>query len=105
MRNNKKKCICKNCEDCQFYRTWDMTDQNTGLRKQVSKCGFQVLFEELPHLRGAIDGAQQGANEARNRSMENQELIKDLGLAMLTAMKDIPKQIGVIDDYKRLPDT
>ena len=85
---------------------WDMTEQKTGLRKNVQKCGFQVLFEEIPHIRGSIDGAQQGANEARNKSMETQELVKDLGLAMLTAMKDIPKQIGVIDnDYKRLPGT
>lgn len=84
---------------------WDMTEQKTGLRKQVNKCGFQVLFEEIPFIRGSIDGAQQGANEARNRSMETQELLKDLGLAMLTAMKDMPKQIGVIEhDSKRLPE-
>lgn len=102
MRNPKKKCICKNCDDCQFYQPWDMTDQKTGLRQQVLKCGFQVLFEELPHLRGSIDGAQQGANEARNRSLENQDLIKDLGLAMLTAMKDIPKQLEALNDSKRL---
>ena len=84
--------------------SWDMTEQKTGLRNNVQKCGFQVLFEEIPFIRGSIDGAQQGANEARNKSMETQELIKDLGLAMLTAMKDIPKQIGVIEnDCKKLP--
>ena len=83
---------------------WDMTNQKTGLRSNVQKCGFQVLFEEIPFIRGSIDGAQQGANEARNKSMETQELVKNLGLAMLTAMKDIPKQIGAIDNgYKRLP--
>ena len=105
MRDPKKKCICKKCEECNFFMAWDMTDQKTGLRSNIQKCGFQVLFEEIPFIRGSIDGAQKGANEARNRSMEIQELVKDLGLAMLTAMKDIPKQIGVIDDCKRLSGT
>ena len=103
MRKKNKKCICKKCEECNFFMPWDMTEQKTGLRKNVQKCGFQVLFEEIPFIRGSIDGAQQGANEARNKSMENQELIKDLGLAMLNAVGNIPKQIGGIEnDYKRL---
>lgn len=71
-----------------------MTEQQTGLRKNIQKCGIQVLFEEIPLIRGSIDGVQQGANEARNRGMENQELIEKLGLVMLTAIKDMPKQIG-----------
>ena len=104
MRQKNKKCICKKCEECNFFMPWDMTEQKTGLRKQVQKCGFQVLFEEIPFIRGSIDGAQQGANEARNKAMETKELLQDLGLAILTAMKDIPKQIGVIEhDSKRLP--
>ena len=104
MRDPNKKCICKKCEECNFFMPWDMTEQKTGLRKQVQKCGFQVLFEEIPFIRGSIDGAQQGANEASNRAMETKEFLQDLGLAMLTAMKDIPKQIGVIEhDSKRLP--
>ena len=80
-----------------------MTEQKTGLRKQIQKCGFQVLFEEIPFIRGSIDGAQKGSNEASNRAMESKELLQDLGLAILAAMKDIPKQIGVIEhDSKRL---
>lgn len=77
-----------------------MTDQKTGLRKQVQKCGLQVLFEELPHLRGSIDGAQQGANEARNRAIVSNELINDLGGALLTALNELPKRIA--DDSTRL---
>ena len=106
MRKSNKKCICKKCEDCNFFLSWDMTEQKTGLRKNVQKCGFQVLFEEIPFIRGSIDGAQQGSNEANNRAMETQNIVKDLGLAMLAAVKDIPKQIGVIEhDSKRLPYT
>lgn len=93
MRDPKKKCICKKCEECQFFQDWDMTEQKTGLRKQVQKCSLQVLFEEIPFIRGSIDGAQRGANEASNRARESKELLRDLGLAMLDAMKDIPKQI------------
>ena len=70
MRDKNKKCICKKCEDCQFYQSWDMTDQQTGLRKSMMKCSFQVLFDEIPLIRGAIDGLQGGVNEARNWSLE-----------------------------------
>lgn len=69
MRDKKKKCICKNCEDCQFYQPWDMTNEK-GIRRSVNKCSLQVLFEEIPLIRGAIDGLQGGVNEARNWSVE-----------------------------------
>ena len=60
-----KKCIAKKCEDCRLHLTWDMTNQE-GLRNQMSKCVFIVIAEELPRLRGSVDGGQQASNETRN---------------------------------------
>jgi hypothetical protein len=66
MRNPKKKCIAKKCDDCQFYQSWDMTNKE-GLRKSVMKCGMQVLFDEVPRIIGSIDGCQKATNETRNK--------------------------------------
>lgn len=96
MRDSKKKCICRKCEDCQLYQPWDMTDQKTGLRKSEQKCGLQVLFEEIPFIRGSIDGCQQGANEARNRSMETKELIIDLAHGTMRGFEIVKTKIKTI---------
>lgn len=66
MRDPKKKCIAKKCDECHFFQPWDMTGKG-GLRKSVTKCCIQVLCEEIPHLRGSIDGCQQATNETRNK--------------------------------------
>lgn len=55
---------------------WDMTNRE-GLRKQIKKCVFMVLAEEVPRLRGALDGLQGGVNEARNRSMETKATVEE----------------------------
>jgi hypothetical protein len=74
-----KKCICKKCDDCNFSMTWDMAQSvnglPTGLTERITKCGFMVLFEEIPKIRGAIDGLQGGVNDARNKSFEARETI------------------------------
>ena len=77
MREKNKKCICKKCEDCNFYKSWDMTNDQ-GLRKGVHKCSLDVLFDEIPRIRGAIDGLQGGVNEARNWSMETTKEIRQI---------------------------
>jgi hypothetical protein len=69
MRDPKKKCIAKKCEECHFFQSWDMTNDN-GLRKSVQKCSLQVLCEEIPHMRGSIDGCQQATNETQNRVLD-----------------------------------
>lgn len=68
------KCICKKCEDCRLYLSWDMESQE-GLRKQVYKCAIVVIAEEIPRLRGAVDGLQGGVNEARNRAHETRDMV------------------------------
>lgn len=69
-----RKCICKKCEDCNFYLYWDMAEikngMPTGLTERRQKCGFFALFETIPELRGSIDGCQAAVNETRNRVME-----------------------------------
>jgi hypothetical protein len=76
MPKPNKKCICKDCENCNFYVSWDM-ENNEGLRKQIPECLFLVIANELPRLRGAVDGLQGGVNEARNRSMEAKSKVDD----------------------------
>lgn len=69
MIDKGKKCICKKCDDCNFYKPWVLTNEKNE-QKFEHKCGFMVLFEEIPRLRGSIDGCQTAANESRNRVME-----------------------------------
>jgi hypothetical protein len=41
-----------------------------GEQKVEDRCGFEVLFDEVPRIRGSVDGCQAAANESRNRVME-----------------------------------
>jgi len=89
------KCIAKRCEDCNFYYSWDMTNEE-GLRKQIKKCVFLVLSEEIPRIRGSIDGVQAAANESRNRAMETKERVEDFGSAVALSFDHMRKNlIGV----------
>ena len=72
----KGKCFAKDCEKCNWYQSWDLTETTTGLRKSEMRCSFQMLINEIPLMRGAVDGLQGGVNEARNRSMETQAVLK-----------------------------
>jgi hypothetical protein len=70
-----KKCICKNCDDCRLFNPWLLTN-NKGEQKVENKCDLRVLAEEIPRIKGAIDGLQGGVNEARNRSIETKESVE-----------------------------
>jgi len=85
----KKKCICKKCEDCNFYESWDMENKN-GVRKQIKECLFYILAQEIPLIRGAMDGLQGGVNEARNRSIE----AKDVTLRYAEASGKVLDKMG-----------
>lgn len=74
------KCIAKDCTKCNFFYGWDMTNKE-GLRERKYRCIFSVLAEEIPRIRGNIDGVQQAANEARNR-------VNDLGNALAVAYEN-----------------
>jgi hypothetical protein len=66
MRDPKKKCIAKKCDECQLFQSWDVTN-NEGLRKSEMRCGLQVLFDEVPRIMGSIDGCQKATNETYNK--------------------------------------
>jgi hypothetical protein len=66
MRDSKKKCIAKKCEDCHFFKHWNVGNER-GEKKVVQVCSFQVLFDEIPRIRGSIDGVQTATNETRNK--------------------------------------
>jgi hypothetical protein len=61
------------------------------------KCGLEFLMEEIPRIYGAIDGLQGGMNEARNRSVESLEVMRN-------GMQKIGGVMRVIEHaaYKRL---
>ena len=76
----KGKCFAKKCKDCNWWDDWDLTvyenGNPTGLRKIEKRCSFRVLMNEIPRMVGSLDGLQGGVNEARNRSMETQAVLK-----------------------------
>ena len=96
MRDKNKKCIAKKCEDCNFFRSWEMENMQTKERKMSSCCSFDVLFDCIPKLIGSIDGLQGGVNEARNRSVETKVVIENLGSAFAAVANRAgnAKQIG-----------
>ncbi len=80
-----KKCIAKKCQDCNFWRPWNLVNE-LGQQKIEERCCFWVLFDEIPRIRGAIDGLQGGVNEARNRSIDTMSAVsRFLQLAHQTA--------------------
>jgi hypothetical protein len=88
------KCIARQCESCNFFYEWDMKNDE-GLFRLEKKCIFRVLGDEIPRIRGSIDGLQGGVNEARNTSIEAKKRVEDLGCAIAIEMKDInTKLIG-----------
>jgi len=90
MRDPKKKCIARKCEECNFYQSWDVGEYKdgkpTGLRKMIQKCSLQVLFEEIPAIKGSIDGCQQASNETRNK-------VDSFGKASIETLKGIAVSI------------
>jgi hypothetical protein len=71
-----KKCICRKCSDCKLFVKWDMVN-NEGLRKQASKCLLFVLADEIPKIKGSMEGVQADANSARNRAEETKAVVRD----------------------------
>lgn len=57
------------CGDCRFFRQWILTNGH-GEQKVEERCGFEVLMDEIPKIRGSVDGCQAASNETRNRVME-----------------------------------
>jgi hypothetical protein len=66
--------------------------QPTGLRELQRRCSFQVFFDELPRIRGSMDGVQEAANEARNRSMEALQRVEAFGLASVKTLESISRK-------------
>jgi len=60
-----KKCIASSCEKCNFYRYWNLENEK-GEKSIQQRCSFDMLFAEIPRIRGSIDGVQESTNETRN---------------------------------------
>jgi hypothetical protein len=74
MRDETKKCLCENCEDCNWFRYKQLEKvqdgKPTGVCEMVRVCMFEYYFDALNFMMGSYDGLQEGINDARNRSME-----------------------------------
>ncbi len=92
----RMQCIAKNCEHCRLYVKWDM-ENSEGLRKQVDKCVFLMLAEEIPRLRAGVDGAQAAANEARNRAMETKETVTDNTVKFVHTLQYIASNLKMVE--------
>ena len=58
-----------------MYLSWILTNDK-GEQKVESRCAILMIAEELPRMRGAVDGLQGGVNDARNRAMETKESVE-----------------------------
>ena len=96
MRDPKKKCIAKKCEECHFYQNWDVGEYKdgkpTGVRKMITKCSLQVLFDEIPSIKGSVDGCQRAANETRNN-------VLDFGEKSVKALRAVSQTALVLDSH------
>ena len=72
------------CDDCRFLRSWVLINDR-GEQKVEERCGFEVLMDEIPRIRGSIDGCQAASNESRNRVMEYGEASVNTLTALLSA--------------------
>lgn len=61
-----KKCPCEPCDECMWYRHFQMTNKDTGVVEVKQACGIEVILTEIVRLISAVDGNQTAANEARN---------------------------------------
>ena len=80
------------CESCRFFTPWHMVNDK-GEEKFEDRCGFEILFAEIPKFRGSVDGVQSAVNEARNRSMETKNVVNGFiaGMIGLATQKAIEK--------------
>jgi hypothetical protein len=72
-------------------------ESKDGLRRQIQKCAIIVAAEELPRIRGAIDGLQGGVNEARNRSIETKESVENRTVQFVDTLKAIAENVKRIN--------
>ena len=59
-------------------------ENKDGLRKQINRCIFMVIADEIPKIRGSVDGCQQAANETQNKVIA-------FGQAAVETLKNVPK--------------
>lgn len=65
-----------------MYRYFTYEDEEAKEVKHFWKCAIDHLLWAIPKIYGSIDGVQEAANQARNRSMETKKRVEDFGNAM-----------------------
>lgn len=84
-----KKCpFGIECDDCRFFRMWHLTNDR-GEEKFEERCGLEVLFDEIPKVRGSVDGCQAASNKTLNR-------VEEFGRASVSTFAQIANNIKMI---------
>jgi hypothetical protein len=80
------------CENCRFYKSWILVN-GRGEQKAEDRCGIELLFDEIPRIRGSVDGCQAAVNETRNRAIETKATVNGFvdGLVEMAAHKAIER--------------
>jgi len=76
------------CDNCRFYWNWSLKDDH-GRETVGQRCGLEVLFDEIPRIKGSIDGCQSATNETRNR-------VFDYAEAATNAIRAIPSFVEAL---------
>jgi len=92
MRDPKKKCIAKKCDECNFFNHWNIVDDKNQEKIEL-KCDFEVMRHTLPKIIGAIDGVQSASNESRNQSWGLRKDLNDFGNKLTHLLNDKLKLI------------
>lgn len=92
MRDPKKKCIAKKCDECNFFNHWNIVDDKNQEKIEL-KCDFEVMRHTLPKIIGSIDGVQAGSNEARNQTWGLRKDLNDFGNKITFLLNDKLKLI------------
>lgn len=61
-----KRCPCEPCDNCMWFRKFQVTNNETGQVDVQDMCGIEVILTELVKLISSVDGTQTASNEARN---------------------------------------
>jgi len=61
-----KRCPQEPCENCMWYRYFQVTNNETAQVEVKQLCGIEVILTELVKLITSVDGNQTAANQARN---------------------------------------
>ena len=78
----KGKCFAKKCNDCNWFRQREFerveNGNPIGIHEMRWCCEFETLLNAMHYHMGSLDGLQNAVNQAHNRTMETQAVLKHI---------------------------